>query len=238
MQYGRLFLIPSPLGEGAIDWIIPSHVKQCIANLTYFVVEHPKTARHFLKQIALQRPIQAITLQTLDKHTPINELDSLLGPIYAGNDMGLLSEAGCPAIADPGANLVRIAHEKQIQVVPLVGPSSILLALMASGLNGQCFSFHGYLPIDKVSCAKKIIQMESESFKFNQTQIFIETPYRNKKLFELLAMHCQGSTHLCIASNLTLQDEGINTKTIKDWQTNLPDFEKKPTVFLLHRYQT
>lgn len=236
MQSGRLFLIPSPLGEGMLDWIIPNHVKQCVANLTYFVVEHPKTARCFLKQIALQQPIQAITLQTLDKHTPTNELDDLLGPIYAGNDMGLLSEAGCPAVADPGANLVRIAHEKQIQVIPLVGPSSILLALMASGLNGQCFSFHGYLPIDKMSCIKKIIQIESESLKFNQTQIFIETPYRNKKLFDLLATYCQGSTHLCIASNLTLRDEIIKTRTIKDWQANPPDFEKKPTVFLLHRY--
>lgn len=238
MQYGRLFLIPSPLGERAVDWVIPNHVKQCIANLTHFIVEHPKTARHFLKQIALQQSIQDLTLQILDKHTPVNVLDSLLWPIYAGNDMGLLSEAGCPAIADPGANLVRIAHEKRIQVVPLVGPSSILLALMASGLNGQCFCFHGYLPIDKMSCIKKIIQIELESFKLNQTQIFIETPYRNKKLFELLITHCQISTRLCIASNLTMQDETVKTRSIKDWQTNLPDFEKKPTVFLLHRYQT
>lgn len=189
-----------------------------------------------MKQIALQQSIQDLTLQILDKHTPVNVLDSLLWPIYAGNDMGLLSEAGCPAIADPGANLVRIAHEKRIQVVPLVGPSSILLALMASGLNGQCFCFHGYLPIDKMSCIKKIIQIELESFKLNQTQIFIETPYRNKKLFELLITHCQISTRLCIASNLTMQDETVKTRSIKDWQTNLPDLEKKPTVFLLHRY--
>lgn len=236
MQYGRLFLIPSPLGEGELNWIIPDHVKQCIANLTHFVVEHPKTARHFLKQIGLQRPIQTITFQTLDKHTLVNELDTLLEPIYTGKDMGLLSEAGCPAIADPGANLVRIAHEKQIQVVPLVGPSSILLALMASGLNGQSFSFHGYLPIDRASCIEKIIQIESASLKLEQTQIFIETPYRNKKLFELLIAHCQRSTHLCIASNLTLQGEAIKTRSIKDWQTNSPDFEKKPTVFLLQRY--
>ncbi len=236
MQYGRLFLIPSPLGEGELNWIIPDHVKQCIANLTHFVVEHPKTARHFLKQIGLQRPIQTITFQTLDKHTLVNELDTLLEPIYTGKDMGLLSEAGCPAIADPGANLVRIAHEKEIQVVPLVGPSSILLALMASGLNGQSFSFHGYLPIDRASCIEKIIQIESASLKLKQTQIFIETPYRNKKLFELLIAHCQRSTHLCIASNLTLQGEAIKTRSIKDWQTNSPDFEKKPTVFLLQRY--
>ena len=236
MQYGRLFLIPSPLGEGELNWIIPDHVKQCIANLTHFVVEHPKTARHFLKQIGLQRPIQTITFQTLDKHTLVNELDTLLEPIYTGKDMGLLSEAGCPAIADPGANLVRIAHEKEIQVVPLVGPSSILLALMASGLNGQSFSFHGYLPIDRASCIEKIIQIESASLKLKQTQIFIETPYRNKKLFELLIAHCQRSTHLCIASNLTLQGEAIKTRSIKDWQTNSPDFEKKPTVFLLQQY--
>lgn len=236
MQYGRLFLIPSPLGEGELNWIIPDHVKQCIANLTHFVVEHPKTARHFLKQIELQRPIQTITFQTLDKHTSMNELDTLLEPIYTGKDMGLLSEAGCPAIADPGANLVRIAHEKQIQVVPLVGPSSILLALMASGLNGQSFSFHGYLPIDRASCIEKITQIESASLKLKQTQIFIETPYRNKKLFELLIAHCQGSTHLCIASNLTLQSEAIKTRSIKDWKTNSPNFEKKPTVFLLQQY--
>lgn len=236
MQYGRLFLIPSPLGEGELNWIIPDHVKQCIANLTHFVVEHPKTARHFLKQIGLQRPIQTITFQTLDKHTLVNELDTLLEPIYTGKDMGLLSEAGCPAIADPGANLVRIAHEKEIQVVPLVGPSSILLALMASGLNGQSFSFHGYLPIDRASCIEKIIQIESASLKLKQTQIFIETPYRNKKLFELLIAHCQRSTHLCIASNLTLQGEAIKTRSIKDWQTNSPDFEKRPTVFLLQQY--
>lgn len=236
MQYGRLFLIPSPLGEGELNWIIPDHVKQCIANLTHFVVEHPKTARYFLKQIGLQRPIQTITFQTLDKHTLVNELDTLLEPIYTGKDMGLLSEAGCPAIADPGANLVRIAHEKEIQVVPLVGPSSILLALMASGLNGQSFSFHGYLPIDRASCIEKIIQIESASLKLKQTQIFIETPYRNKKLFELLIAHCQRSTHLCIASNLTLQGEAIKTRSIKDWQTNSPDFEKKPTVFLLQQY--
>ncbi len=236
MQYGRLFLIPSPLGEGELDWVIPSHVRQCIANLAFFVVEHPKTARRFLTQISLQRPIQDIVFQTLDKHTPANELETLLEPIYAGDDLGLLSEAGCPAIADPGANLVRIAHEKQIQVVPLVGPSSILLALMASGLNGQYFSFHGYLPIDKVSCIEKIAKIESASLKYNQTQIFIETPYRNKKLFELLITHCQGKTRLCIASNLTLPNEVIKTRTIKDWQVNLPDFEKKPTVFLLHCY--
>jgi len=234
MQYGRLFLIPSPLGEGAIDWIIPSHVKQCIANLTYFVVEHPKTARHFLKQIALQRPIQTITLQILDKHTPINELDSLLGPIYAGNDMGLLSEAGCPAIADPGANLVRIAHEKQIQVVPLVGPSSILLALMASGLNGQCFSFHGYLPIDKVSCAKKIIQMESESFKFNQTQIFIETPYRNVPMIKDLIGFLNPNTRLCIAANVSTDKENIKSMPVKLWKnTSIEEYHDQPSVFII-----
>lgn len=234
MQFGRLFLIPSSLGGGELDWIIPGQVKHCIANLAYFVVEHPKTARHFLKQIGLQQPIQTVTLLTLDKNTSVNELNTLLEPIYAGNDMGLLSEAGCPAIADPGANLVRLAHEKQIQVIPLVGPSSILLALMASGLNGQSFSFHGYLPIDKASCIKKIIQIESESLKCNRTQIFIETPYRNKKLFELLITNCQGNTHLCIASNLTLINETIKTRTIKDWQYSQPDLEKKPTVFLLY----
>ena len=233
MHLGKLFLVPTSLGEVELAEIIPVNVQQHVANLKYFIVEHPKTARQFLKRIEGMRPLCEIEMQILNEHTRPNELDQLLKPLYAGNDIGLLSEAGCPAIADPGANLVRIAHKKNVPIVPLVGPSSILLALMASGMNGQKFKFHGYLPVKNELCIKKIVQLEEESARTNQTQIFIETPYRNQKLFEMLVQNCRDETDLCIASNLTLKDEYIATKTIKEWRSYLPEIHKKPTVFLL-----
>lgn len=234
MHPGTLFLIPAPLGEVDFAEIIPAHVQQHIAELEYFIVEHPKTARQFLKQIGGMRPLQEISMQVLNEHTRLNEIDQLLAPLFAGNNIGLLSEAGCPAVADPGANLVRVAHRKCVPIVPLVGPSSILLALMASGLNGQCFHFHGYLPVKNELRLRKIIQLEEESARTNQTQIFIEAPYRNQKLLEILTQSCRDDTDLCIASNLTLPDEYIATRTIKEWRDCLPDINKKPTVFLLH----
>ncbi|MDN5936535.1 MAG: SAM-dependent methyltransferase, partial [Nitrosospira sp.] len=175
MNSGTLYLIPAPLGEGDIAWIIPAAVRQCIAGLGHYIVEHPKTARQFLKQIGCVLPLQKISMQVLDEHTRFKELANLLSPLLAGNDVGLLSEAGCPAVADPGAELVRLAHQKNLRVVPLVGPSSILLALMASGLNGQRFVFHGYLPIEKNRRIKTIIELEKDSIARDQTQIFIET---------------------------------------------------------------
>lgn len=234
MHFGTLFLIPAPLGEAGLHEIIPVKVLQRIARLQYFIVEHPKTARQFLKQIEGIRPLPEIEMQVLNEHTSVGQLDQLLQPLLAGNDVGLLSEAGCPAVADPGANLVRVAHQKHVPVVPLVGPSSILLALMASGMNGQCFHFHGYLPIKNELRLQKILQLEKESARTNQTQIFIETPYRNQKLLEILVHNCKDETDLCIASNLTLPDEYIVTKKIKDWRSYLPDINKKPAVFLLH----
>ncbi|MDN5753204.1 MAG: SAM-dependent methyltransferase [Nitrosospira sp.] len=234
MNSGTLYLIPAPLGEGDIAWIIPAAVRQCIAGLGHYIVEHPKTARQFLKQIGCVLPLQKISMQVLDEHTRFKELANLLSPLLAGNDVGLLSEAGCPAVADPGAELVRLAHQKNLRVVPLVGPSSILLALMASGLNGQRFVFHGYLPIEKNRRIKTIIELEKDSIARDQTQIFIETPYRNQKLLESLVLTCRDDTALCIACNLTAASETISTRTIKEWKRTLPGLKDKPAIFLLH----
>jgi len=231
---GTLYLIPAPLGLGDIAWTIPSAVRQCIAGLNHFIVEHPKTARQFLKQVGCALPIQQISMEVLDEHTRPAEFEKLLAPVLSGHDTGVLSEAGCPAIADPGTGLVRLAHQKNIRVVPLVGPSSILLALMASGLTGQQFVFHGYLPVEPVRRTKKLVQLEKESIARDQTQIFIETPYRNQKLLESIVLACLGSTLLCIASNLTLAGEFISTRTIKEWKHALPNLSNQPTVFLLH----
>lgn len=233
MTPGTLYLIPAPLGEGDIDWMIPAGVRQCIAKLDHYIVEHPKTARRFLKQ-AGRTSLQSITMRILDEHTRSAEFVSLLEPLLTGRDIGLLSEAGCPAVADPGAGLVRIAHQKKIRVVPLVGPSSILLALMASGLNGQRFVFHGYLPVDHEKRIGKIVELEKASILHDQTQIFIETPYRNRKLLDCLIATCRGDTVLCISSNLTQESEYISTKAVKEWRHAIPDLNNKPTIFLLH----
>lgn len=234
MNPGTLYLIPTPLGAGDIAQVIPIAVRQLVAGLGHYIVEHPKTARQFLKQIDCALPLQEIKMQVLDEHTRSEDFVNLLAPLLAGNDMGLLSEAGCPAIADPGAELVRIAHQKNIRVVPLVGPSSILLALMASGLNGQRFMFHGYLPVEHDKRLIKIVELEKESATRDQTQIFIETPYRNQRLFEALVQACRDGTNLCIASDITLASEHIATRTIKEWKHVLPDINRKPTIFLLH----
>ena len=234
MSSGTLYLIPSPLGAGDLTWTIPPAVRQCIAELDHYIVEHPKTARQFLKQVGSALPLQQITMHVLDEHTHAREFENLLAPLLAGKDIGLLSEAGCPAVADPGAGLVRLAHQKKIRVVPLVGPSSILLALMASGLNGQRFVFHGYLPVENSRRIKKIIELEKSSRDHDQTEIFIETPYRNQKLLGSIVDTCRDSTFLCIACNLTLGSEFISTRTISEWEHSLPDLNNKPTVFLLH----
>lgn len=173
-------------------------------------------------------------MQVLDEHTQAKEFENLLSPLLAGSDIGLLSEAGCPAVADPGAGLVRLAHQKKIRVVPLVGPSSILLALMASGLNGQRFVFHGYLPVETSKRVKKIIELEKDSIVRDQTQIVIETPYRNQKLLESIISCCRDDTSLCIACNLTLADECISTRAVREWKHALPDIHNKPAIFLLH----
>lgn len=230
---GKLYLIPAPISQESIDWVLPAAVQRRIAELSYFIVEQPKTARQFLKQLDLKRPLQDLQMQTLSEHTLTKDMPLLLEPVLAGCDAGLLSEAGCPAVADPGAELVRLAHKNHITVIPLVGPSSILLALMASGLNGQRFAFHGYLPVENTARASKLIELEKLSIRLKQTQIFIETPYRNQKLLEQLITVCGDCTDLCIASNLTFSSESVMTKTIKEWRRSLPDINKIPAIFLL-----
>ena len=229
-----LFLIPAPLGDLPPDnWVIPAQ-RERIRHLTRFVVEASKTARKHLKQLELDTLLQVLELAELNEHTAEAELEALLAPLLAGHDVGLLSEAGCPAVADPGANLVALAHELGITVVPLVGPSSILLALMASGLSGQNFAFHGYLPAKTDQREKKIRELEKSSRLEKRTQIFIETPYRNRQMLESLTKSCSPTTRICIATDLTLESEHISTNTCGEWKKQaLPEIDRRPTVFLL-----
>jgi len=230
---GKLYLIPTPISPADIAWVVPQLVQQRIGELQHFIVEHPKTARQFLKQINSQYVLQSLQMQELNEHTQEDNLHALLEPLLVGHDVGLLSEAGCPAIADPGSGLIRLAHQHNIIVVPFVGPSSISMALMASGFNGQCFAFHGYLPIESNKQIEKILLLEKLSIQQNQTQIFIETPYRNQKLLEQLTKTCAEKTQLCVASHITASNERILTKTIRDWRRSLPDLHKIPCIFLL-----
>lgn len=229
---GKLYLIPSTLGTGTVNYVIPAGVTDIISKIRYLIVEKPKTARSFLAELGIKPPYDSITFFTLDKHTPKNEFSRFLGPVPEAN-VGLLSEAGVPCVADPGAEIVRLAHLKNISVVPLAGPSSILLALMASGLNGQNFSFNGYLPIHRNDRINKIKQLEKRSYNENQSQIFIETPYRNNQVFKDIISSCSNDTLLCIATNLTLDDEQVRTMTINQWKKQNVDINKKPTVFIL-----
>lgn len=239
---GTLYLIPNTLGLCDLDAVLPAQVRAITAGLDTFIAENAKTARAFLKLVGATHPLckslQEMQITELNVNTPASALPDLLAPLLAGIDAGLLSEAGVPAVADPGADLVRLAHAKGIAVRPLVGPSSILLALMASGLNGQSFAFNGYLPTDADARGKRIKVLEQRSRQDKQTQIFIETPYRNAALLEALTTHSAGSTLICVATDLSLDCETIKTMTAQHWQRELkagraPDFHKKPTVFLL-----
>lgn len=236
-----LYLIPTSLGPTALEAILPAEVCAVTASLHHFVAENAKTARAFLKQVNASHPLsialQEIQIAELNINTPAAALPALLAPLREGFNVGVLSEAGVPAVADPGASLVRLAHAEGISVQPLVGPSSILLALMASGLNGQSFAFHGYLPTDAGMRSKRIKLLEQRSKQENQTQIFIETPYRNQALLEALLTNCSAQTLVCVATDLTLASESITTQTADTWKRDiakgkLPDFHKKPTVFL------
>lgn len=242
---GTLYLIPNTLGsmdDNVLATIIPQQVQALTARLDYFVAENAKSARAFLKLIAvdnpLAKPLQEIEISELNVNTPAQALAALLAPVLAGRDAGLVSEAGVPAVADPGADLVRLAHQHGITVRPLVGPSSLLLAVMASGLNGQSFAFNGYLPTDALLRLKRIGELEKRSRAEKQTQLFIETPYRNGAMLEALVNACQGTTLVCVATDLSLATESIKTLPAAKWKTLLasgqgPDFHKKPTVFLL-----
>lgn len=226
MQTGTLYLLPNTLGiahptQPLFD-VIPVEVQQITSTLIHFIVENAKTTRAFLKLInanfPLAKPLQEIQLHELNINTKEVELPALLTPLLQGHDVGLISEAGVPAVADPGANLVRLAHQRNILVRPLVGPSSLLLAVMASGLNGQSFAFNGYLPTDAAQRSKRLQELELRSRKDKQTQLFIETPYRNTALLEALCQHCHAATELCVATDLTLQTESIRTAPVSQWQ--------------------
>lgn len=230
---GKLYLVPIPLGDCSSELVIPYDVSRIISNLSHFIVENTRTARRYIRTMDAQKNIDKITFFVLNKHTQAKDMESFLEPAKEGYNMGIISEAGVPAIADPGADLVALAHESGIEVVPLVGPSSILLSLMASGLNGQSFTFHGYLPIKGNERIQKLKTIEKESHKENKTQIFMETPYRNNKMFADILKTCRKNTRLCVASNVTLNDEYIKTKTIEKWQSEEINLHKKPTVFLL-----
>lgn len=229
---GTLYLIPSPLGPASTGDILPAGVQARVRALRYFIAEHPRTARAFLKEIDLGTPLAGVRIATLNEHTPPEALDALLEPLGA-EDGGLLAEAGAPAVADPGAGLIRLAHARGLRVVPLVGPSAVLLALMASGLEGQRFAFHGYLPIDKAELARRLREHEAESRRLRQTQIFIETPYRNDRLMAALARVCEPATLLCVATDLTLASESVRTAAIAEWRRAPSAIGKRPTVFLL-----
>lgn len=234
MTTGTLYLIPVPLGPTPPAGSLPPGVLETIRPLTHFVVEQAKTARAFLKAAGTDCPLQELQLQELNEHTRPEALDTLLAPLRAGHDVGLLSEAGCPAVADPGANLVARAQQENIRVVPLIGPSSLLLALMASGLNGQRFAFQGYLPAKEADRIKALRELEAESRKRRQTQLFIETPYRNRAMFDAVLQHGQPATRLTVATDLTLPGESVRTRTIAEWKkVPPPDLERRPTVFLI-----
>lgn len=234
MTTGTLYLIPVPLGPQSPASALTADVLAIVHPLTHFVVEQTKTARAFLKAAGTALPLQSLTLNELNEHTRADALQALLEPLLAGHDVGLLSEAGCPAIADPGANLVALAQQHNIRVVPLIGPSSLILALMGSGLNGQRFAFQGYLPAKEAERVRCLRDLESESRRRQQTQLFIETPYRNHALFDSLLQVCQPATRLCVATDLTLPGESIRTRRIAEWKKETPpDLERRPTVFLL-----
>ena len=232
---GKLFLIPNTLGDISPEVVMSHSIRDAIHTTQHFVFEKEKIGRAYIKRWCPEKSQKEFNVQILNKHTPQQELLQMLSPCLSGNNMALITDAGCPGVADPGANLVILAHHSKVSVCPLVGPSSILLALMASGLNGQQFAFNGYLPIDKHECKKAIKNFEQISSNNNQTQIFIETPYRNNRCFELLINHLSPNTLVCVACDLNLKTEFIHTKTVKEWKTSQFDLHKRPSIFLFLR---
>lgn len=233
MHLGTLYLIPVPLADDAAGKSFTPYLVDTINHISEYIVENEKTARRFLKEAGLKIPQSELLIHDYGKHNRDIQQNDFFNGLLAGKDVGLMSEAGCPGIADPGADIVAQAHRKGIKVVPLVGPSSILLALMASGFSGQSFTFHGYLPIDKADRARKIKELEGQAERLKQTQLFIETPFRNNPMLEELLRTCKPATRLCIACNLTATDEMVKTQTIAAWKKQTPDLHKKPAIFLL-----
>ncbi|VXB57295.1 conserved hypothetical protein [Flavobacterium sp. 9R] len=234
-SFGKLYLIPTTMGDCDPMDVLPQTIKRSIDFIDHYIVENEKTARKSIKIVQPEKKQSELVLFTLNKHTENKEHLAMIKPLLEGKNMGLMSEAGCPGVADPGAVIVKIAHDKGIQVVPLVGPSSILLALMASGMNGQSFTFNGYLPIEKEEKKSALKFLEKLSLDKNQSQIFIETPYRNNKLLEDLIQILHPETHLCVATDITLPTEYIKTKKIAAWKKEKVDLHKRPTIFIVHK---
>ena len=233
---GKLYIIPTTLGEMNPEDVMPQTIKRSIDFIDDYIVENDKTARKFIKSIAPEKKQAELRLSLLNKHTEVADYQNMIQPLLEGKNVGLMSEAGCPGVADPGAVIVKLAHEKGIQVVPLVGPSSILLAIMASGMNGQSFTFNGYLPIDAIEKKSTLKQLERISFEKNQSQLFIETPYRNNKIFEDMLATLQPNTHICVACDITLPTEFIKTLTVNDWKKNKVVLHKRPCIFIIHKF--
>lgn len=230
-----LYLLPVTLGDTAVEKVLPAYNKEIILGIKHFIVEDVRSARRFLKKTDASIDIDSLSFYPLNKHTSPEALSGYLLPLEQGHPMGVISEAGCPAVADPGADVVAIAQRKNLKVVPLVGPSSIILSVMGSGFNGQSFAFHGYLPIEPSERQKRLKELEQRIYTEHQTQLFIETPYRNNKMMEDILKACRPHTKLCIAANITCEGEYIKTKTIKEWKGKLPDLAKIPCIFLIYK---
>ena len=232
---GTLYLLPVPLGDNDPAEVLPASVPRLITLLDDYIVENSKTARKFIKAIVPEKKQSELRLSELNKHTDTKELVSFIQPLKEGRNMGLMSDAGCPGVADPGAVIVAMAHESGIKVVPLVGPSSILLSLMGSGMNGQSFAFNGYLPIEKGEKKTMLKNLEKWSFERDQSQLFIETPYRNNQIIEEMVQVLHPNTLLCIACDLTLPSEFLQTRSIAYWKKNKPDLHKRPCIFIIYK---
>ena len=230
-----LYLLPVTLGDTAIEKVLPSYNREIIVNIKHFIVEDVRSARRFLKKVDADICIDELTFYPLNKHTSPDDISGYLQPFAEGHSMGVISEAGCPAVADPGADVVAIAQKRNFKVVPLVGPSSIILSVMGSGFNGQSFAFHGYLPIEPADRMRRLKELEARVYSENQTQLFIETPYRNHKMLEDILKTCRPQTKLCIAANITCEGEFIQTKTVKEWKGKLPELNKIPCIFLIYK---
>jgi 16S rRNA (cytidine1402-2'-O)-methyltransferase len=231
-----LYLIPSLLGETAAEQVLPSYNHDIVVGIKYFIVENVRSARRFLKKVDKDIDIDTLTFYELSEHTDTAQIGDYLDPLTQGKPMGVISEAGCPAVADPGAAVVAIAQKQNLRVIPLVGPSSIIMAVMGSGFNGQSFAFNGYLPVKPAERAQKLKQLESRAYKENQTQLFIETPYRNAKMIETILSALRPETKLCIAAGITCPEEYIHTKTIAQWKKEkMPELAKVPAIFLLYK---
>jgi len=231
-----LYMIPNTLGVTPVGGVIPVEVQEIIKSIKVFIVEDIRTTRRFLKRVDKAIDIDTLTFYVLNKRTKTREIEEMIKPLAKGQNVGVISEAGCPGVADPGASVVQLAHRKGYRVAPLVGPSSILLAMMASGMNGQSFAFNGYLPMKKPDRIKKIQHLEKRSSQENQSQVFIETPFRNDTMLEDILAVCSANTQVCVACDITLETEYIKTATVAEWKKNKPSFHKRPAIFIIHKF--